>query len=68
MVEIPALSEMDTDTMYKHMNKRHMPIGGLTSMRPFSKENGATRALRAYHEHEHSHTPGKFRHTHSEES
>lgn len=66
MVEVPALDTMDTETLYKHLNKRHMPIGGLTSMRPFTWENGATRALRAYHEHVHSHEPGQFRHTHLE--
>ena len=66
MVEVPALEEMDTETLYKHLNKRHMPIGGLSSMRPFSWENGATRALRAFHEREHAINPGKFKHTHQE--
>lgn len=62
-------SEMDDETIVKHMNFRHMPIAGMTEL-PTDKPGWTSEILttwRAYHNYEHRDTsPFHPNHSHSE--
>jgi hypothetical protein len=56
-LKLPAVAPeagMDDETLIKHMNARHMPMAGLTEVRPDNAIRGpGEKLLRRYHQHCH---------------
>lgn len=65
MVTVPDADVMNTATFHKHLNKRHMPMGGMTSIytHPHEEEKlGSNAVMRTYHTRVHETTNTNHNH------
>lgn len=49
---VAPADEMSDETFFKHFNLRHVPIGGLSTVRA-NVSDGVVSSMRAYHQHAH---------------